>query len=147
MSGECLMWQRKCSAIQVTNHYSQVTVTTMKSHKDLDVWKKAIDLSAEVYRLSRAFPREEIYGITSQMRRASVSIASNIAEGAARRTDRDFIHFLHMALGSASELDTQIEIVVKVGLADSIEMKELQNKAGVVSKMLYGLIRSVEQKS
>jgi four helix bundle protein len=119
----------------------------MKSHKDLDVWRKAIDLSVEVYRLSGSFPREEIYGITSQMRRASVSIASNIAEGAARRTDRDFIHFLHMALGSASELDTQIEIVVKVGFADSVEMEELQNKAGVVSKMLYGLIRSVEQKS
>jgi four helix bundle protein len=119
----------------------------MKSHKDLDVWKKAIDLSAEVYRLSGSFPKEEIYGITSQMRRASVSIASNIAEGAARRTDKDFIHFLHMALGSASELDTQIEIVVKVGLADRDEMDVLQNNVGVISKMLYGLIRSVEQKS
>ncbi len=119
----------------------------LKSHKDLDAWKRAIDLSAEVYRLSSSFPKEEIYGIPSQMRRASVSIASNIAEGAARRTDKDFVHFLHMALGSASELDTQIEIVNKVGYADTIAMKELQNTVGVVSKMLYGLIRSVEKKT
>jgi len=119
----------------------------MKSHKDLDVWKKSIDLSVEVYRLSESFPKEEMYGITSQMRRASVSIASNIAEGAARRTDKDFIHFLHMALGSASELDTQIEIMIKVGYADSIAMKELQKSNGVISKMLYGLIRSIEKKS
>jgi four helix bundle protein len=118
----------------------------MKSHKDLDVWKKAIDLSAEVYLLTGSFPKEEMYGITSQMRRASVSIASNIAEGAARRTDKDFIHFLHMALGSASELDTQIEIVVRVGFVDNDEIQVLQNKTGVISKMLYGLIRSVEKK-
>jgi len=119
----------------------------MKSHKDLDVWKRAVDLSVEVYRKTGAFPKEEIYGMTSQMRRASVSIASNIAEGAARRTERDFIRFLHMALGSASELDTQIEIVIKVGYADRIAIKELQAKIGVISKMLYGLIRSVEKKS
>lgn len=119
----------------------------MKSHKDLDVWKKAIDLSVEAYRLTGSFPKEEIYGITSQMRRASVSIASNIAEGAARRTDKDFIHFLYMALGSASELDTQIEIAIKVGHAGIDEMEDLQGKVGVISKMLYGLIRSVEQKS
>ena len=119
----------------------------MKSHKDLDVWKKAVDLSAEVYLLTGLFPKNEIYAMTSQMRRASVSIASNIAEGAARRTDKDFVHFLHMALGSASELDTQIEIVVRVGLADKDEMEDLQNKVGVISKMLYGLIRSVDQKS
>jgi len=119
----------------------------LKSHKDLDVWKKAIDLSVEIYRLSRSFPKEETYAMTSQMRRASVSVASNIAEGAARRTNKDFIHFLHMALGSASELDAQIEIVVRAGIADKDEMKVLQNRVGDVSKMLYGLIRSVEQKS
>jgi len=65
----------------------------MKSHKNLDVWKKAIDLSVEVYRLSNSFPNDERYGMTSQMRRAVVSIASNIAEGAARRTDKDFFTF------------------------------------------------------
>lgn len=118
----------------------------MKTHKDLDVWKKAVDYSAELYRTTRLFPKEEIYGITSQMRRASVSIASNISEGAARRTDKDFIHFLYMALGSASELDTQIEIVAKVGFIGENEMQELQSKVGDISKMLCGLIRSVGHK-
>ncbi|MDQ7010282.1 MAG: four helix bundle protein, partial [Mariprofundaceae bacterium] len=92
------------------------------------------------------FPKSELYAMTSQMRRASVSIASNIAEGAARRTDKDFIHFLHMALGSASELDTQFEIVVRVNLAHKDEVQVLQSKVGVISKMLYGLIRSVGNK-
>jgi len=119
----------------------------MKSHKDLNVWKRAVDLSAEVYQKTEFFPKSEIYGMTSQMRRASVSIASNIAEGAARRTDKDFIHFLHMALGSASELDTQIEIVIKVGYADGFAMEDMQKKAEVVAKMLHGLIRSVERKT
>lgn len=82
----------------------------MKSHKDLDVWKKAVDLSVCIYRVTDSFPAVETYTMSSQMRRAAVSIASNIAEGAARRTDKDFIHFLHMSLGSASELDTQVEI-------------------------------------
>ncbi|WP_167631266.1 four helix bundle protein [Mariprofundus ferrooxydans] len=118
----------------------------MKSHKDLDVWKKALDLSVEVYRLTGSFPKDEVYAMTSQMRRAAVSIASNIAEGAARRTDKDFIHFLHTALGSASELDTQIEIVARVGLADKEKIQVLQSEVGVISKMLCGLIRSVENK-
>jgi four helix bundle protein len=119
----------------------------LRSHKDLDVWKKAIELSAEVYRQTGMFPKEETFGISSQMRRAAVSIASNIAEGAARRTDRDFIHFLHMALGSASELDTQIEIVMQVGFANRAAMESLQNKVGGISRMIYGLVRSVEKKT
>jgi len=119
----------------------------MKSHKDLDVWKKSIELSVEVYRLTALFPKSEIYAMTSQMRRASVSIASNIAEGAARRTDKDFAHFLHMALGSASELDTQFEISIRVAFADKCEMRALQVKVGVISKMLFGLIRSVGHRS
>jgi len=119
----------------------------MKTHKDLDVWKKAVDLSAEVYRQTGTFPKEEVYGISSQMRRAAVSIASNIAEGAARRTDRDFIHFLHIALGSASELDTQCEIVQRLEMADNRELDRLQQKTNEVSRMIQGLIRSVRDKS
>jgi len=84
----------------------------MKSHKDLDVWKKAIDLSADVYRLTSTFPKSEAYGITSQMRRA----------------------------------ETQVEIASRIGLADKEEMQVLQGRVGVISKMLYGLIRSVEHK-
>jgi len=118
----------------------------MKTHKDLDVWRKAIDLSVETYRISESFPREEIYGLTSQMRRASVSIASNIAEGAARRTDKDFIHFLHMALGSASELDTQMEIVKRLKLVKMKELDDLQYQVNEISRMLQGLMKSVRNR-
>jgi four helix bundle protein len=132
----------------MTNHQSQVTNhRSIRTHKDLDVWKQALDLSADVYRLTEAFHREEIYGLSSQMRRASVSVASNIAEGAARRTDRDFIHFLHVALGSTSELDTQAEIAIRVGHVDKESMLNLQRRIATVARMLYGLIRSVERKT
>jgi len=119
----------------------------VKSHKDLDVWRKSVDLSVLIYRMTSLFPKEEVYAMSSQMRRAGVSIASNIAEGAARRTDKDFIHFLHMALGSASELDTQVEIVARIGFLDQEKAGELQNMVGAVSRMLYGLIRSVGRKN
>ena len=76
----------------------------MADHKDLDVWKLAIELAKEVYELTAGFPASEIYGLVSQMRRSGISIASNIAEGAARNTDKEFIHFLYVALGSIAEL-------------------------------------------
>ena len=79
----------------------------MRNHKDLNVWKSSIQLAKQVYHVTDEFPKEETYGLVSQMRRAAVSVASNIAEGAARRGTREFIRFLHMAAGSASELDTQ----------------------------------------
>ena len=85
----------------------------MKSHKDLDVWKAAVVLAADVYTLTRTFPKEEQFGMTSQMRRSACSIASNIAEGAARRTQKEFVQYLHIALGSGAELETQIEIAIK----------------------------------
>ena len=119
----------------------------VKSHKDLDVWKKSVALSVSIYEVTRLFPREELYAMSNQMRRAAVSIASNIAEGAARRTDKDFIHFLHIALGSASELDTQVEIAHKVGFINKEKSDGLGNIIGEVSRMLYGLIRSVERRT
>jgi len=123
------------------NHKSRVT-----THKDLDVWRKAVDLSVDVYQFTKEFPREEMYAMSSQMRRAAISIPSNIAEGAARRTDKDFIHFLYIALGSASELDTQCEIGCRIGLLDEASREKLQRRVEEVSKMLYGLIRSVRGK-
>ncbi len=77
-------------------------------HKDLEVWKESMLLAKEVYFLTKGFPKEEIYGITSQIRRASVSVPSNIAEGAARSSDKEFIQFLYISLGSLSELETQL---------------------------------------
>ena len=80
----------------------------IKTHKDLDVWKKSMDLVEDVYRLTKSFPDAEKYGLTNQIRRCAVSISSNIAEGAARKTDKEFVKFCYIALGSLSELETQL---------------------------------------
>ena len=80
----------------------------LKTHKDLDVWNKAMDLAEQLYLLTGRFPKEEQFGLTSQIRRAAVSIASNIAEGAARNSNKEFLQFLYIALGSAAEIETQL---------------------------------------
>lgn len=87
------------------------------SYKEQFVWKRAVELSIHCYELTKHFSQSEIYGLTSQIRRASVSVASNIAEGYGRRTTQEYIQFLHIALGSLRELDTQLIIAQKVGLA------------------------------
>jgi four helix bundle protein len=119
----------------------------MKSHKDLDVWKKAVLMSARMYEILREFPIEERYGIASQMKRSSVSVASNIAEGAARQSGKEFVHFLFIALGSASELDTQIEISRLVFRNEPFlkNLEEIQHETGDISRMIYGLINSVKR--
>ncbi len=87
----------------------------MMTHKDLDIWKLGIELVEQVYKATAEFPKEEIYGLTNQMRRASVSIPSNISEGAARGSKKEFIKFLYIALGSLAELETQTIISEKLG--------------------------------
>ena len=82
----------------------------VRKHHELRVWSEAISLVKEIYRITSMFPREELYGLISQMRRAAVSVASNIAEGAARSGNREFMHFLYMARGSLSELETQVTV-------------------------------------
>ena len=79
-----------------------------RTHKDLDVWNKSIELAEKIYKVTSSFPKEEQYGIVSQIRRSVVSISSNIAEGAARNSKKEFIQFLYIALGSLSELETQL---------------------------------------
>ena len=116
----------------------------MKSHKDLDVWRLAIDLAQNVYEVSKGFPRDEQFGMTSQMRRAAVSIGGNIAEGAARNGQREFKQFLYIALGSASELETQLEIARRVGLVAEGDFARLDALLARVAQMLRGLIRSVK---
>lgn len=118
----------------------------MKSHKDLDVWKLAVELATDIYHLTKKFPKAELYGMTSQMRRSSCSIASNIAEGAARQKGREFNQFLHYAMGSAAELDTHLEISMRVDLASIPELKGLQDKATRIGQMLRGLTRSLRKK-
>ncbi len=113
-------------------------------HKDLDVWKKSIDFVVTIYKLTERFPKEEIYGLTHQLRRASVSIPSNIAEGAARGSDKEFIHFLYIALGSLSEIETQIIIAKKLGLIkdDKTTLESILS----IRKMLLGLIKYLKNK-
>ncbi len=89
-------------------------------HKDLDVWKKAMDLVEEVYRISRVFPGHELYGMKTQIRRAAVSIPSNIAEGAGRKGDKELLQFLSFALGSLAEVETQLLIAVRLGYLNEI---------------------------
>ena len=119
----------------------------MKSHKDLDVWREAIALSRSVYLLTQHYPKEEIFGLSSQMRRAAVSVASNIAEGAARNGSREFTKFLYIAAGSASELDTQLEISREIGLANPREIEAIQQATEKIARMIQGLIRSVKNRS
>jgi four helix bundle protein len=96
-----------------------------KSSVDLEVWKKSIDLTTTVYGLTAGFPREEMYGLTSQMRRAAVSIASNIAEGSARGTTRDFRQFVKIAKGSNAELETQLIVSARLGFGDQRLMESV----------------------
>jgi four helix bundle protein len=116
----------------------------VKSHKDLDVWRLAIDLAQDVYEVSKGFPRDEQFGMMSQMRRAAVSIAGNIAEGAARNGQREFTQFLYIALGSASELETHLEIARRVCLMAEGDFARLDALLARVAQMLRGLIRSVK---
>jgi four helix bundle protein len=118
----------------------------VKSHKDLDVWRLGVDLACNIYEVTKSFPKEEQYGIANQMRRSATSIPSNIAEGAARHSSKEFVQFLHVALGSASELDTQLEIAIRVNLlADVATLQTLQESTGRINQMLRGLAKSVRQ--
>ena len=106
------------------------------NHKELDVWKKSMDLVELIYKLSNSFPDSEKFGLTSQIRRAAISIPSNIAEGAGRKGDKEFVQFLHIALGSLSELDTQYLIAVRLNYID--ENEELEVLINDVKRLLIG---------
>ena len=108
------------------------------THKDLDVWKAAMELAKLVYLITSKFPKEELYGLTQQIRRSAVSIPSNIAEGAARNSRKEFMQFLHISLGSLAELETQLLLSEKLGF---LQIKEIEHKVERISKMLIGLIK------
>src|SRR5690606_16216856 len=116
------------------------------SHKDLEVWKKAIVLVSDIYRITKSFPKEEVYGITSQIRRSAVSIPSNIAEGAARQTTREFIQFLYIASGSCAELDTQLIIGMNLGYIKENQYNEIIKNVEEIGKMISGLINYRKRK-
>lgn len=114
---------------------------SIKTHRDLEVWQKSIDLCVAAYGWTRSFPSEERFGLTSQIRRAAASVSCNIAEGAGRGTARDFLRFLHIARGSLAELETQLEIAQRCGIAGSCE--DIQRLSRTVGRMLNGLIRAL----
>jgi four helix bundle protein len=110
-----------------------------KSYRELEMWKRAIELSVVLYKLTRDFPREEIYGLTSQLRRAGVSVASNIAEGYGRSTRGEFRNFLGMARGSALEVQTQLVIARELGLGDALKIAVAESLADETGKMLWAM--------
>ncbi len=113
-----------------------------KGYKNLKVWQKSVELAIAIYKLTEEFPKSEIYGLTSQMRRASISVSSNIAEGSRRRSNKDFSHFLVMAQGSGSELETQIEIARKLSFGKKINFTEIDLLLDEIMRMLSSLIKS-----
>lgn len=112
-----------------------------KPHKKLDAWKLSMDLVAQVYKVTEGFPREERYSLTDQIRRAAISIPSNIAEGATRQTKKEFENYLHMAQGSLSELDTQLELAKGLGYLSATEWQPIDVQRERIDKMITGLIR------
>ena len=110
-----------------------------KSYRELEVWKRAIQLSVALYKLTRDFPREEVYGLTSQLRRAGVSVASNIAEGYRRSSRGEFRSFIGMARGSALEVQTQLVIARELGMGNSAAISAAENLADETGKMLWSM--------
>lgn len=116
-----------------------------RPHKKLNLWTESMELVTSVYDLTRKFPKEEEFGLKSQIRRASISIPSNIAEGLTRRTIGDKLHFLNIADGSLSELDTQLEISLRLKFIDIGNFELVEKKIIIVQKLLSGLIRSLKK--
>ena len=116
----------------------------MAHFKELIVWQKSINLVTEIYRITEKFPSNEIYGLTSQLRRASVSVPNDIAEGNTRRSKADYLQFLRIARGSCSEIETQIIISKNLGFVDDTIFETLTFNIIEISKMINGLINSLK---
>jgi four helix bundle protein len=119
-------------------------IRNVKPHKKLNSWIKSFEFVKEIYLVTNSFPSDEKYGLTSQIRRASVSVPVNIAEGAARKGTKEFIHFLHISLGSLSELDTLILLSKELTFINEKECEQLIEKLDIIGKLIYGLIKNLE---
>jgi four helix bundle protein len=115
-----------------------------KPHRNLEVWKDSISFVKELYELTSNFPEEEKYNLVSQIRRAAVSIPANIAEGAARQTQKEFLQYLHVSSGSVSEIDTLLEICKELSFLPEKKQADLQKQLSRISAMLNGLIKKVK---
>lgn len=118
---------------------------SMRDHKKLRAFELADDLALSVYRLTSQFPREEQFGLTSQLRRAAVSVASNIVEGSARNGLADYIRFLDIAYGSVREVEYQLSLAERLGFADGKKAREVIDQAEETSRVLNGLLRSLRR--
>jgi four helix bundle protein len=117
-----------------------------KSYRDLEVWQKATRLVVEIYSATKSFPKEELYALTNQIRRAAVSIPSNIAEGRSKRTTREFMRSINIASGSVAELETQLIIGEKLGYISAKQLPPLLEEAERIGRMLNGLYSGLEKK-
>ena len=117
------------------------------TYRDLIVWQKAMDLVVHIYDLTQHFPKAEQYGLTSQMRRASVSIPSNIAEGRRRSTKNDYLHFLRISYGSGAELETQLEIAKRLSTTKKLDYQKVDVLLSEVMRMLCSILKKMNPKT
>ncbi len=139
--GFCKDELRKRSYLYI-NHLSKLINMIALKHKKLDVWKLAIELTVDIYRLTKLLPNHELYGLTSQLRRASVSISSNIAEGAARKSSKERCRFYEIARSSLVEVDTPLELASKLNYFTDKELKTIEDKLEHTFAMLSNLIKN-----
>ncbi len=119
----------------------------MKPHQRLEAWKKSFSFVKTIYLITKNFPLDERFGLTSQIKRSAVSIPSNIAEGAGRKSKKEFIQFLCIALGSLSELDTQLLLCKELAFIDEANCNNLISELDIIGKLIYGLMKSLGYKS
>jgi len=119
----------------------------MKTHRDLQVWKHSIDFVEKIYRLTQEFPSEEKYGLVSQLRRSALSIPSNIAEGAARGSTKEYIYFTRVSLGSVAELETQLIVSHRLGYIESSDLLQLLEERASIARQLQAMHKSLSRKS
>lgn len=117
----------------------------IRSYKDLEVWKKSIELVKKIYIITKQFPKEEVYGLINQMRRCAVSIPSNIAEGKSRQHTNEYIQFLYIALGSCAELETQLTISQELNYTEGDKLELLLVEIDHIGRMMRGLIKSLKR--
>ena len=118
----------------------------MRSHHNLDAWKKSVDFVVLIYKMTESFPKEEKFGLTSQIRRAAVSIPANIAEGAARKSDKEFLQFLSISQGSASEVETEILIAYRRGFLNESNFEISNRSLDDIGKLITGLSNHLKRK-
>ena len=122
-------------------------MSEVRSHRDLLVWQRAMDVAVSTYELTRQYPRDELFGLTSQSRRAAASVAANIAEGYGRATRQAYLNFLRIARGSLKELETHLVLAQRVGLAAPERTDVLLGQTDELGRMLHGLISKVQSRS